>query len=249
MINQFYYDLKSPDRLPPGSRFLDPYDHTPFLPTQGETLDELINRVEAHRKAENYPALDPDSLKQLIIDSLFATTPTKYTEGYFEKKSVSPTTAQFFSFIKSTALNLVSGQIVSPKQRKVRAEHCLGGCTFHSENKKWDKKVVKAIAKFVGVKEATVDPKEEALGSCNMCGGCALQAKVAYSLHSVLASITPEQIDQMFRTYGNRAFDVCWIFNEAQKQSDSRHLLQSKILAASRNSSRSIAAIQHLQKG
>lgn len=251
MLAQFYYDLKDSNSLPPGSRFLDPYDHTPYLPNQGESLEQFIKRVEDDRTQKysaGCPAIVSEELKQLVVDSLFATTANKHTEKYFERKPVPITQDQVFSFIKATALNLISGVQTSPKKRKDRALHCLSGCQFHRTSRQWNKAITKIISKVVGIKEALISEEEKALGVCTMCGGCALQPKVTYPLQSVLASITPDQLDDMLRKYGNSAFEVCWIFKESLSDPAAHQLLFSKISAVSNNSARGVAALQFMQR-
>lgn len=243
-----YHTLRDEGKLPPGTRFVDPYDHTPFLVNKGETFTQLITRIAQSREEKGYSAIEPETLKQLVTDSLFESSSNKIKQQYFQEQQANPTQSQIFSFIRATASTLVNAVTISPKQRQTRASHCLSGCRFHSKGSTWGQTLGKVVSKIVGIHDATTSEEEKAVGICTMCGGCALKTKVGYSLNSVLVALTPEQLDRMLAVYGNKAFEVCWIFKEAISDPQANHLLTLKLGKLNTNNPRTIAAIQILQK-
>lgn len=248
MFSQTYYDLISPDRLPPGSHFVDPYDKSLAVPSPGETLSDFISRIVRSR-AQNSgaPELEPQAIERIVVNCLLETCKPKDIPLYFVEKHVPPTATQFFHLAKSLVVNALNPETISPKQQDTRASFCLNGpCHFHAGHSNWGTKVVGAIKKLAGIEDATKFPNYEKLGSCNLCGGCSLKVKVGFTLRSVLVSLTPYQIDDMFRYYGNKGFTQCWIFNEALKDPKGREILKKKIAHLDVNSPRIIAATRDI---
>lgn len=164
MVYQFYYDLRNEKSLPPGSRFLDPFDHSPFLPVQGETLQEFISRIVDSREEKKYPKIKDEELRRFVVDSLMATTPAKLADQYFERKQTLPSASQLLSFSRSTVEQIFKGNKISPYKRQTRAKHCLGGCRFHVGGIKWTEKFTDFVSSLIGIEKATVSDAEKAVG-------------------------------------------------------------------------------------
>ena len=252
MLQQTYFDLISESNLPPTAYFVDPSDELQTAPEPKETLNKFITRLSEGREQRGLPLIAVPDLRQLIVDSFYNSTPINQRPTYFNQQSISPTLSQAYSFIKATANTLINRVGIPPLQRTSRANHCLNNCKFHSKSRNWGGQaaapMLKTAKSLVGLQEATVSPSETQLGNCMLCGGCDLKTKVAYSLESVLASLTPEQVDLMLRAYGPKTFEQCWIFEEALKDPPNRQLLRQKIAVLRSNSPWITQALQRIQK-
>lgn len=244
---QTYFDLIDDNTLPPGARFVDPFDQTPFLPQSGETLINFISRFNQSRIEKNYDPLHPAELRMLIIDCFYESASPKVRKDYFVEKTATPSLAEIFQFSKTLAKTLIWEKKPAPKQRQARAKLCNSGCTFHSTSSTWKDSLTNTIKTVIGIKDLTSSEEEKKLGKCNLCG-CALKAKVAFPLVPVLAELTPEQIDRMLRTYSTDAFKKCWIFEESLKDPAAHELLYRKLATLNSNAPRVLAALQTMQK-
>lgn len=245
MFNEKYFDLIDESQLPPKSRFLDPYDHTPFLPLPSETLANFTNRIVKSREEKNRPPLEPSQLRQLIIDSLFESTNVRARPDYFVQKQIPPTLAQTYSYIRALSFQLIHGRLPSTQQRESRANHC-NTCSFHSKASAWSKTIVDLTRKLIGVQEDVTSEAEKSLGNCKMCGGCALKSKVNFDLLSTLAATNPDHIDNGLRAYSTDIFKQCWIFEESLSDPKAFEVLHRKIAAMNSNTPRTIAALQYM---
>lgn len=247
MIFQTYFDLIDENRLPPGARFVDPYDLTVFDTKTNQTLTEFITLYEAARTEKHQPQITQTELKRLVVDSLYESSSPKNRANYFQQLKTPPNFVQAYHFIRTTAQTLIQGNHTPQVQRENRAQHCLNNCKFHSRSSNWSKPVKKAISNLVGIQENTVSTAEKMLGSCMGCGGCALQPKVGYTTQSVIANLTPDQIDMMIRVYGNQIFTQCWMFEESLQDPTVYQLLRNKILHTPQpNSARTTSALQYM---
>lgn len=228
MLNHFY-DLIDEKKLPPGSRFVDPYDHTIFQVQIKEELPQLINRIITNREDKGYPKLLESELRQLVIANLFESCPASVMEKYFVKRAAFPQISQMLSVVKALAVENTKLNNVSLQKRENRALKCLDNCVFHSNGSKWSKTATSVVNSFAGLDNLITSEPEKALGVCKMCGGCSLQSKVKFSLESVLAAVTPEQLKTYLRLYGASGYGKCWIFSEALSNPKMRSLLMKKI--------------------
>lgn len=123
MFFQTYYDLISESRLPPASKFLDPYDLTAFTPKPGESLTNLIDRFQASREEKQLPQIIQAELKRLVVDSLYESTPTASRPEYFKEIKMPPNLSQMYTFTRATAKTLLNGRVIPASQRENRAKH------------------------------------------------------------------------------------------------------------------------------
>jgi hypothetical protein len=228
MLN-YYFDLIDDTKLPPKAKFLDPYDHTIFTPREDEDLTSLIQRANDYRIEARLPLIPDTELRQLVVTSLYESTASQIQKDYFESRTVHPTLAQMASAAKTIAQEVLHSNNVTAKRREARASKCLDNCAFHKTSSKWSTSATNLIARVAGLSNVHTSPAEKALGTCTMCGGCALQPKVRFNLIAVLATLTPEKLDNLIRAYKSKAFDKCWIVNEALTTGPTRELLERKL--------------------
>lgn len=60
--------------MPPGSKFVDPYDYTEFPVLPNENVPSFLSRIKEYRKSKNYPEIMEDDLRYLVVASLFEST-------------------------------------------------------------------------------------------------------------------------------------------------------------------------------
>lgn len=245
MLHQTYFTLVNENALPAFTVFVDPSDEHQTSPRKLEGLAQFSTRINTEREQRGLPAVETEALNQLVTDVIYELAPIELRETLFKPNRTPPTLTQAYSFFKATAQTLINGVGISPKQRQARAEHCLGGCAFHSSNVRWSSAAQK-VTKAVSFKESLQTPAEKILGHCKACGGCPLQEKVKYDLTSVLAALTPDQIDNMLRVYPKDAFTRCWMLKEALQDPSTKHLLRAKIASLRSNAPYVIQALQKL---
>ena len=247
MANHFY-DLKNDNYLPLGAKFIDPYDNSTFLVSRNETLSNFTNLINKSRADKNYPILEKDHLRSLIVASLLETTPTRDVPKYFERKTMSATLTQMFGFARSVVNERLTKNTVSTVQMKNRLENHCKGCKLRKAHSSWGISVNKIVDKTMGLSDDKESDKviniqdnsgisknqEDSIGTCNMCG-CGLKKKIKITNQSALVGVAPEQLDKLLKTYGEKAFDVCWIINEALASPVGKKLLQAKLRSGKAN--------------
>lgn len=229
MFNQ-YYDLRSEKMLPPAGVFIDPFDNAAYNVKPHETLADFTKRVETSRAEKGHPAFYPQELKQLVIISLAESSNQRARDRYFEMKAAVPAASELISLAKNIAAQYRTRKGVPFQQRQERAAKCRG-CALHKKHAVVNPVTLKAIGKMAGLKEVVESPAEKALGTCGMCG-CGLQGKIKFSIVNVLAGIAPDQLTTLLTAYGRKAFDRCWILNEAVDDVNMLRLLSDKLKAA-----------------
>lgn len=225
-----YYDLIDQSKLPINARYVDPYDHNIFLVTsKTESLDWFIEQIVNYRESKGFPSLFKTDLRQLVLASLFESSTPDQRKQYFQVRTAPPTMSQLLTLSKTLAVEAVHSNNVGAKQREERAAKCNDDCKFHSRAGGWKESIKKAIVKVVGLDKLNKSEEEDKLGNCLMCGGCALAPKVRFEIRSVLAGLPPEYIDRLINVYGIKAFDKCWILQDAINNPRAREILQGKL--------------------
>lgn len=225
-ITTRYFELKNEDKLPPSSRFIDPYDNTIFNVTQQDKLSDIIDRVTKNREKNNYPQLDKQNLKSLISMTLAETCSDSDLKKYFIPKATMPQVSQVISFVKAIVYETVHNENVSIKVKQERAKKCLAPCPFHKS-----RGIAPSIVNNIPIhtlQNSLSYTEENQLGVCGLCG-CGLQAKIKFQVMSILAGLTPEKLDQALRTMGASFFDRCWIPAESLEVLTTKKLLQAKL--------------------
>ena len=220
-----YYVLKSETNLPPGTFFLDPYDHEKYTPSANESLTDFIARIKEARKTKNAPSPTDVEWRMLVNESLFVTTPEQRRGEFFIPKQTTPGIREVLAFARTVVsqIHVGDGVPISIRQKRAR-DFCLNSCALHQTSKNWNDKakVAETISAMAGASGVGTYPEEKRLGTCGMCG-CGLSNKVRFSAQAAFASLSPDDLDKILRVYGSQAFDKCWILKECV---DSPTLLQ-----------------------
>lgn len=230
-----YYDLIDNSKIPPNSKYVDPYDHTTFTPlSKTETLDNFLNRIAEHRKNEGSPEIFKTDLQHLVLASFYESSTPEQRRNYFTTRVVPPTMSQAISLAKTLAAESIHSNNVSAKHREERARKCGAAndpdkCKFHNTSSSWKEGIKNLIMKVVGLDKLNKSDAEEHLGNCMMCGGCALGPKVRFEVMSILAGLAPESIDKLINVYGIKAFDKCWILTDSINHPRAREILKGKL--------------------
>lgn len=235
MLN-YYYDLHNENILPSNARFVDPYDHTIFRPIPNQTLSQFIKQIAQSREDKNQAPFLETELKQLVVASLYESTPKADIQKYFVKCVAMANLSQIVSVSKTIASQLIHRNTTpSLKIREARAAKCLNSCVFHKTNSTWSKAATNAVVAIVGLQDLAEPKTEKSLGTCGMCGGCSLQEKIKFPIISILAGLLPERLDLLFTAYREKAFQKCWIVQEALENPVTKTLLKKKLLAGNAN--------------
>lgn len=230
MLN-YYYDLLNEDQLPPAGKFLDPYDNEIFKPKPRQTLFQFTEEIKNSRVVKNYPQLLDSELRQLIVSSLYESCPKEQHTKYFVKRTSHASISQMVAVAKTLATELIHRTSEAPtlKKREQRAQFCLDKCVFHKKDSVWSKAAAKTIQTIVGLTDLHNSKTEEQLGTCSMCGGCALKEKVKLQIIPIMAGLMPERIDLLVRAYKEKAFSKCWIMREALQHPQMKVNLRRKL--------------------
>lgn len=228
-----YYELKSEDSLPVGAYFTDPYDNAYFQVIPKETLSQFLKRISDHRAANKHPELRTDDLKTMVVTFLVETCPPNKLNSYFVLKAIHPQFSQVVQFAKAIAREKIQNRgIVGTKQQRERALKCLS-CPFHQRSGIPPHTSTVLLRGLLG---NTVYPEQGQLGVCGMCG-CGLKEKVKFQLEGVVRDLKPHQLDTILKAAGTRAFDICWILNEALSNSVILKTLKAKMDSGTANGS------------
>jgi hypothetical protein len=176
-------------------------------PLAGSNLPELIQKVQAHLQANDYPV--PADIKERIIEYICATIPG-YCEGDSSLKAKIISLAHTFHVgLKGTLAmakwGITSRQFVSQEQADSRALVCstcilndsLEGCTSCNAGKLAD-----AVVKIVGKRRTAYHDK---LKHCRACV-CNNQGKVWFPIDTILKNTAPEDKAKLR--------EGCWILEE-----------------------------------
>lgn len=228
-----YFDLIDDSKLPPNSYYIEPRDLYKVLVDKADTYLTFSQKVIAYRASKKYPKLNPNELRFLILSSLEKNTSKQDLPKYFEQKASLPQFGQLAMLAKTITAN-IGQRSVGYNTRQERAKKCLS-CVIHRGRNNVAamsamKQVINAVAdnSHETLKDLQLSPEEEKLGTCGMCG-CGLKAKVAVSSLGVLSSLGPNHIDTLLKVYGYKAFDMCWILNEALQDHNLKGLLEAKL--------------------
>lgn len=217
--------------LPPQGTFIDPFDKQVYSVKPHETLDDFTLRIKTSREIKKFPAFYPHELRALAIISLAENANKATLDKYFELKAMVPSVSEVVSLAKTIATQAATKNSVSYNNRQQRAEKC-NLCVLHKKKAVVNSKVAHTIGKLAGLKEVLESEVEKNLGICGMCG-CSLQKKVKFSTLSAIAEVAPEELSMVVSTYGSKAFDVCWILNEALNNGAIKNIVTSKMKAIS----------------
>lgn len=228
LFNQ-YYDLKNESQLPPGAVFIDPTDNATYTVKSHESLDDFTKRIESSREQRGNVSLFPHQLKLLIKISLAESVPQAIRNIFFTLKAAVPSTSELIKLAKTVSAQYRSGRALSYNHRQERAAKC-NACVFHRKSAEVNEKLLDGIEKVAGLEHINESPTEQALGMCGMCG-CGLRSKIKFSLMSTLATIGPEELSRILSSYKYKAYDKCWILNEAVEDSHAKKLLVGKLRA------------------
>ena len=239
MSTNFQPVLSNPSNLPRNCTFVDPYDRHVFKILPGESLNNLIEKVNKRREEIKVPAVKTEDLAQLITNSLYIDCKSNERELYFTNKTFFPSMSAFVEFASVLALEFKIKDHVSIKQRFDRAQKfCLNSCPFHDTGG-GIRRAVKVFVDWVvditttqTLEEVTKYPGEDRLGTCTACKSCLLVHKNKMSNTSLIAKLSLESLRKMFTTWGPNAFERCHILNEAYKSETNRAVLLKKLKKA-----------------
>src|SRR5690606_25254721 len=128
---------------------------------------------------------------------------------------------------------LSSGESVSYLKRQKRAQKCMG-CVLHKKQARVSKPTAKIIESVSLLKSILKSDTENKHGVCGACG-CGLQSKVRFGVRSVLAGLTPEQIDLVLSAYKDKAFSACWMLGESLETTETKLIIEQKMKHVSPN--------------
>jgi hypothetical protein len=236
-----YYDLKDYKKLPPDAVYIDPQNSKKYYPKKDQSLEDFAKAILADQTLNNQPTLEEEDFKVFLIASLYESSSKKSNEEYFVGKAKLPEFAQIWDLAKATAYEIHKKEVISIAQRRERALKCLGCTAFHRTKnqglsgfaKKLVTKVVDKVKK-TSLKDSLESQEYNTLGSCGACG-CDLKNKTKYSNVGALIALKVEDLDRMLKVWGHRAFDNCWILNEAIKNPEQKKMLLPKLKAGNAN--------------
>ena len=225
-----YYTLIDPNKLPHTSTaIIDPYDNTTIVPQKEDTLASLTQKITTHRTQNSYPQIPSQQLQDYIIKCLYETSSPKQKTLYFKPLKTSPTISQATQIMKAVFNEVFSKEKVSTKQATARAQKCLT-CPHHKQSAKPPTLINKILPN--SLESNVVFKEQEQLGVCAICG-CGMQAKIKFTLHTIIASMYPDHFASLLKFSGEKAFSQCWIFEEATQTPALRALILAKLRIAS----------------
>jgi len=231
-----YYEIKDPNKLPPDTTVIDHYDNTSFIVKQGETLDQLLDRMISHRQEKGHPPITKESLRPFVLTTLIENNnlTQQQVDQYFVPHAALPQFSQAISFAKAFAVEYLHGKAVSIKERRRRAQKCLN-CPHHRASGV-GARIMNTLSNIVHntFRDSATYPEETRLGTCGICG-CPMQSKVKFSPYSILTSSSPDQLRILPNTLGSKMFTACWIIEDSLKDAKQKALLFGKLSGGNSN--------------
>lgn len=229
-------------KLPPNSSYLESRDNSKTIVLHNETFQQFCDRIVTIRSQKGYPPFMPNDLRELVLESLYTTTPPPQRSLYFKHEAFLPTFGQAISLAKTLVAQVAQNQAPFDVREK-RAVKC-NKCPLHltkSMSPMLNAVVSRAInavsANYEDLSKLESSELQKTVGACGVCG-CALTNKLKVNTLSAITSLTAPQIEKITRVFGKKAFgdDGCWMLGECLTNVNLKTILNTKLRATANRS-------------